>query len=142
MLVPALIWWFAHATDERTRPKSDSPRRSQAGYLDPATLNWVVGLPDDATPADIGYFDMELEGWALDEPDILSGEWMPNDALLATGGPECPSNYPIKGNLPSRVYHLPDQTTSERTIPEHCFARAATAITAGFHPSRAAKRSD
>lgn len=35
---------------------------------------------------------------------------MPNEALLATGA-ECPSDHPIKANLPSRIYHLPDQAT-------------------------------
>ncbi len=115
---------------------TDSPRRYQAGYLDPATLDWVIGVPADDTPADIGYFDVELEVWALGEPDILSGEWMPNDALLATGA-DCPSDHPIKGNLPSRIYHLPDQTTYERTEPEICFNSEDAARLAGFRASRA-----
>jgi hypothetical protein len=121
---------------------TDTVRRYQAGYLDPVTQDWVVGIPPDAAGTDVGYYDVELEVWALGEPDILSGEWMPEDAVLATGGAECPSDYPVKGNLPSRVYHLPDQATYERTIPEVCFGSEETAQLAGFRPSRAGRRDD
>jgi hypothetical protein len=114
----------------------DSPRRYQAGYLEPTTQDWVPGLPAEDAAVDVGYFDLELEVWALGEPDILSGAWMPNDALLAMGA-DCPSDHPIKGNLPSRIYHRPDQATYDRTDPEICFASEDAAMLAGFRASRA-----
>ena len=113
-----------------------SPRRYHAGFLEPTTQDWVIGLPDEGAIADVGYFDLELEIWVLGEPDILSGERMPQDALLAMGA-DCPSDHPIKGNLPSRIYHLPDQSTYERTEPEICFASEDAARLAGFRKSRA-----
>jgi hypothetical protein len=113
-----------------------SPRRYQVGFLEPTTQDWMIGLPDEDSVVDVGYFDVELEVWSLGEPDILSGEWMPQDALLAMGA-ECPSDHPIKGNLPSRIYHLPDQSTYERTEPEICFASEDAARLAGFRKSRA-----
>jgi hypothetical protein len=76
----------------------------------------MIGLPDEDTVVDVGYFDVELEVWSLGEPDILSGEWMPQDALLAMGA-ECP--------------------TYERTEPEICFASEDAARLAGFRKSRA-----
>ncbi len=122
--------------DDWTRPMDDSPRRYQAGYLEPTTTEWVLGLPAEDAVVDVGYFDLELEVWALGEPDILSGEWIPNDALLAMGA-DCPSDHPIKGNLPSRIYHLPGQSTYDRTEPEICFRAEDAARMAGFRRSRA-----
>ena len=121
---------------------TDTARRYQAGYRDPAAEDWMVGLPPDDLDVEAGYYDVELEIWVLGEPDILSGEWMPDDAVLATGEADCPVEYPVKGNLPSRVYHLPDQPTYERTIPEVCFGSEETAQLAGFRPSRAGRRGE
>jgi hypothetical protein len=121
---------------------TDTARRYQAGYRDPAAGDWIVGLPPDDLDAETGYYDVEFEIWVLGEPDILSGEWMPDDAVLATGEAECPAEYPVKGNLPSRVYHLPDQPSYQRTIPEICFGSEETAQLAGFRPSRAGRRGE
>ena len=121
---------------------TDLSRRYQAGYLDPITDDWVIGIPPEDVDSDVGYYDVDLEVWVLGEPDILSGAWMPDDAILATGAPDCPPDYPIKGNLPSRIYHLPDQPTYERTIPEICFGSEQTAMLAGFRPSRAGRRDE
>lgn len=114
----------------------NAPRRYQTGYIEPTTQGWVFGLPAEDAAVDIGFFDIEMEIWTLGEPDILSGEWMPNEALLATGA-DCPSDHPIKGNLPSRIYHLPEQATYGRTEPEICFASEDAARLAGFRASRA-----
>jgi hypothetical protein len=115
-------------------------RRYQAGYRNPITDEWVRGISEDPD-VDPGYFDLELEVWVAGVPDISSGEWMPEQAVLATDR-ECPPAFPVKGNLPSRVYHLPDHPTYERTIPEICFAGADAAMTAGFRPSRAGRRNE
>lgn len=117
---------------------AQTARRYQAGYRDPITDEWVVGTSEDPN-LDTGYYDMELEIWVEGVPDISSGEWMPEFAVLATAR-ECPTDFPIKGNLPSRIYHLPNHPTYERTIPEICFAGEDAAMTAGFRPSQAGRR--
>jgi hypothetical protein len=120
---------------------ADTARVYQAGYLDPGTGDWVFGVSD--TDTDIGYYDVELDVWFVGVPDILSGAWMPQDAVLTTSEQrDCPPENPIKGNLPSRIFHRPDQATYERTIPEICFASEAAALGAGFRAARVGRHSD
>jgi len=119
---------------------TQTARRYRAGYLDPVTNDWAVGVSDNPDD-DVGYYDLELEIWVEGIPDIDSGEWMPEVAVLATGR-ECPADFPIKGNLPSRVYHLPGQPSYERTIPEFCFPSEDAATIAGFRPARVGRRDE
>jgi hypothetical protein len=109
---------------------TDLARRYQPGYRDPGTGNWTPGVTGD-DDADQGYYDIELEVWVD----------LPEDAILATDD-SCPDDYPIKGNMPSRVYHLPDQPTYQRTIPEVCFGTEDAAMTAGFRPSQVGRREE
>jgi micrococcal nuclease len=51
-------------------------------------------------------------------------------------GRECPPGRPVKGNLPSGIYHLPGQPSYEATNPERCFASAEEAEKAGFRAPR------
>jgi hypothetical protein len=51
------------------------------------------------------------------------------------GTHDCPAGYPIKGNLPSLLYHEPGQLSYNRTIPEVCFRTAGAAESAGFAPA-------
>ena len=124
---------------------SETVKRYQAGYRDPVAEDWVFGVietdPAEAgQPAvEVGYFDMETEVWLVGVPDIEGGQWLPLDAVLTTGEPECPSEFIVKGNLPSRVYHVPGQSSYRRTTPEICFASEEAAVAAGFraaHPGR------
>lgn len=116
---------------------ADTARVYQAGYLDPATGDWVFGASDTDTDTGIGYYDVELDIWYVGVPDILSGAWIPQEAVLTTSEQrDCPPENPIKGNLPSRIFHRPDQVTYERTIPEICFASEEAAIGAGFRAAR------
>ena len=120
---------------------ADKARVYQAGYLDAATGDWVFGVGDMDT--NIGYYDVELDVWYVGVPDILSGAWMPQEAVLTTSEQrDCPPETPIKGNLPSRIFHRPDQVTYERTIPEICFASEAAAIGAGFRAARVGQHRD
>ncbi len=48
----------------------------------------------------------------------------------------CPSWAPIKGNAPSKIYHLRGQAFYDRTTPEQCFATEAAAVKAGFRKSK------
>lgn len=61
---------------------------------------------------------------------------VPAGAVAGDGTAICPPRYPVKGNLPSRIYHLPGQVVYPQTVPEFCFASAEAAEAAGFRPSR------
>jgi hypothetical protein len=56
-------------------------------------------------------------------------------AVPGDGTHECPSNYPVKGNISSRLYYEPGQPAYARTIPEVCFQSATAAVAAGFAPA-------
>jgi hypothetical protein len=62
---------------------------------------------------------------------------VPAGAIAGNGTVNCPSNYPIKGNRQSRIYHNPGQVSYPTTIAEFCFASAEAAEQAGFRVSRA-----
>src|SRR5918995_1435729 len=111
------------------------PRRFRSGYRNPATSEWVLGA-SDATDATVGYYDPDTDQWTEGVANIESGEWIPVDGVRATGGADCPPGFPVKGNLPSRVFHSPGQQDYDRTSPEVCFASETAAIDAGFRHSR------
>lgn len=48
---------------------------------------------------------------------------------------DCPADAPIKGNLPSAIYHSPGDENYEMTNPERCFADAEAAEAEGFRPA-------
>jgi micrococcal nuclease len=52
-------------------------------------------------------------------------------------GRDCPAGSPIKGNLPSGIYHRPGDESYADTRPERCFATPADAERAGFRAARA-----
>ena len=114
---------------------TSGPRRFRSGYRNPATSEWVLGT-SDSPDAIVGYYDPDADQWAEGVADIESGEWIPVDAVRATGGRDCPPGFPVKGNLPSRVFHSPGQQDYDRTTPEVCFASEAAARDAGFRHSR------
>ena len=62
---------------------------------------------------------------------------IPEGAVAGDGSANCPSDYPIKGNGQSRIYHTPGQVSYRSTIAEFCFASAEAAERAGFRVSRA-----
>lgn len=47
----------------------------------------------------------------------------------------CPDDAPIKGNLPSAIYHSPGDENYAGTKPERCFATGADAEAEGFRPA-------
>lgn len=49
----------------------------------------------------------------------------------------CPASHPIKGNAQSKIFHVPEGASYDRTIPERCYATPEAAEADGF---RAAKR--
>jgi micrococcal nuclease len=48
----------------------------------------------------------------------------------------CPPGRPVKGNLPSGIYHRPGDPDYAKTTPERCFATPADAERAGFRAAR------
>jgi hypothetical protein len=48
----------------------------------------------------------------------------------------CPSDFPIKGNAESRLYHTPGGKYYHLTVPEVCFASEEVARQRGFGKSR------
>ena len=62
---------------------------------------------------------------------------IPEGAVAGDGSANCPSNYPIKGNGQSLIYHTPGQVSYRPTIAEFCFASPEAAERAGFRVSRA-----
>lgn len=48
----------------------------------------------------------------------------------------CPAWAPIKGNAPSRIYHLVGQRFYNKTTPEICFTTEAAARKAGYRKSK------
>ncbi len=61
---------------------------------------------------------------------------LPSGAIAGTGEAECPEGYPIKGNASSNIYHLPGQSSYDKTIPEICFASEDDATAAGYRASK------
>ena len=114
---------------------TSGPRRFRSGYRNPATNEWVLGA-SDSPDAVVGYYDPDADQWAEGVADIESGEWIPVDAVRPSEGRDCPPGFPVKGNLPSRVFHSPGQANYDRTTPEVCFASEVAASDAGFRPSR------
>lgn len=55
----------------------------------------------------------------------------PKGAIRAQSA-TCPDDHPIKGNANSRIYHMPNESSYEQTIPEFCFASEDDAKAAGF----------
>ncbi len=60
----------------------------------------------------------------------------PVNSVPGTGTDACPDGYPVKGNASSRIYHLPGESSYDRTVPEICFATAEDAAAAGFRPRK------
>lgn len=120
---------------ELDRAVTDTTRCFRAGYIDLETGEWAFGIAEIDDNA--GYYDIADDAWTPGVPDIQTGGWMPEHALLIAEQDDCPPDHPIKGNLPSRIYHLAEQSTYQRTDAEICFASESAAVTAGFRKSQA-----
>jgi len=57
---------------------------------------------------------------------------VPAGFMRATGGRECPSGFPIKGNEPSNIFYRPEDPGYAQVVPEVCFADVSEAEKAGF----------
>jgi hypothetical protein len=79
----------------------------------------------------------EAEVDAVEVARAARSRVIPEGAVAGDGSLNCPSDYPIKGNGQSRIYHTPGQVSYRSTIAEYCFASAEAAERAGFRVSRA-----
>jgi len=52
----------------------------------------------------------------------------------ADGG--CPDGYPVKAKLSSKIFHVPQGTLYERTVPDRCYATAEAAEADGLRISK------
>lgn len=80
-----------------------------------------------------------LETAARDDARGLWGECLLPGSVsdgVAPNGRDCPDDHPIKGNLPSRIYHRSGDPDFDNVNPERCFANAASAEADGFRPVR------
>ncbi|MGH2548483.1 MAG: hypothetical protein ACRDHN_03790 [Thermomicrobiales bacterium] len=81
--------------------------------------------------------ELTSEGIDTSEPEtagaLASGEGF---VRLDNGEQTCPAEFPIKGNASSHIYHLPGESSYEKTIPEFCFSTEEIAQSMGFRPRK------
>src|SRR5918993_736776 len=107
-----------------TAPPATSTRTAAPGLPDRGT-----GLFQEAADSAAG----RLAGRASDAlASIEAAASAHGGAVPGDGTHDCPTSYPIKGNMPSMRYHSPGQPSYNRTIPEVCFQSAEAAEAAGF----------
>jgi hypothetical protein len=88
-------------------------------------------LDDEMAP------DLTSEGIDTSEPEPVSALSSGEGYLrLNDGETSCPAEFPIKGNQNSHIYHLPGESSYDRTIPEICFADEQTAQSMGYRPRK------
>jgi hypothetical protein len=52
----------------------------------------------------------------------------------ADGG--CPDGFPVKAKTSSKIFHVPEGTLYERTVPDRCYASVEAAEADGFRQSK------
>jgi hypothetical protein len=145
-----------------TPPARDEAVESGAGEAEPKQPAVSVADVDqepDATQAAAAGHEAEQAAVAAEQPGdepaefvaaaapVTPGETLQEPAgapppetaawVAGDGSPDCPAGYPIKGNASSHIYHVPGQSSYERTVPEICFASEDVAQSQGFRASRA-----
>jgi hypothetical protein len=71
------------------------------------------------------------------EPKPVVAEAHSDGGWVAPVDGTCPASHPIKGNAQSKIFHVPEGASYDRTVAERCYASAEAAEADGF---RAAKR--
>jgi hypothetical protein len=61
---------------------------------------------------------------------------LPAGAVPGSGTSTCPPEFPIKGNLQSKIYHTTASRSYGRTIAEVCFATPEAAEAAGYRAAQ------
>lgn len=116
-------------------------RLAEAGAAPSPAQNLVSapqGEQDQASSQESAETRVEGSGQGIDSSngsDAASA--LPAGAVAGDGSPDCPADYPIKGNATSAIFHEPESNSYGRTIPEICFNSVEAAEAAGFRASRA-----
>ena len=113
------------------------------GFVEPETVEADATVADTAEEAPMGLAaapEAEPATEITPAPEAEAGEGItvPEGAVAGPGGQDCVEGYPIKGNASSKIFHVPGQSSYERTIPELCFATEEDAIAAGYRASKSA----
>ncbi|MDQ3225269.1 MAG: hypothetical protein M3Q50_01375 [Chloroflexota bacterium] len=133
-------------TAEADRADNARPVKKSGGLLQEAT-NIASGQSYERAAGEIGEMTAELAQARRDAE--LAAARLSNQAgealaavqaaAAAHGGAvpgdgtrHCPPGYPIKGAMPEMRYHLSEQPSYERLIPDVCFPAAAAAEAAGY----------
>jgi hypothetical protein len=61
---------------------------------------------------------------------------VPEGGVPGDGTATCPSEFPVKGNAQSKIYHTPESRVYQQTIAEICFSTPEAAQAAGYRPPR------
>lgn len=107
------------------------------GRTAPAVAHEALEALGDAQEA-----TLEVPGATGETPPaaVASGarSEVPANAVRGDGTTTCPSEFPIKGNASSMIYHTPESRVYAQTVAEICFASAEAAQAAGYHPPQQA----
>jgi len=143
--------------DTTTDTGSESDATSTAAASDPLAdginlSEWVESNRADndadaseTTPSAPAAADEAGGGTGNDLSEFKSSDRVPTPAAETTAAVtsgdgwikvdhvrECPSDFPIKGNANSRIYHTPGSRMYDPTIPEMCFATEEVAQALGY----------
>jgi hypothetical protein len=61
---------------------------------------------------------------------------IPEGAVRGDGTVTCPSEFPVKGVVQSRIYHTTESRVYQQTVAEFCFSSPEAAQAAGYRPLR------
>jgi len=102
------------------------------GERDAFPVNPQSGGAEDAATSNAPENDESALRKSRKQRRMEAMSWVPAGAVKGDGSPNCPVEYPIKGNANSRIYHRPEDPSYASTIPEYCFATEDDAKHAGF----------
>ena len=88
-------------------------------------------LVDDAKPAATPVRVVDTE------PKPVVTEAAPDAGWVEPVDGACPASHPIKANAQSKIFHVPEGASYDRTVAERCYSSSEAAEADGF---RAAKR--
>ena len=116
LAVGAAIGALLALLKRRPAPPSASPTAPPYAPAKPTA-------PEPTSPAKTAPTDAPV----VPEPD----PWV---EPTADGG--CPDGYPVKAKLSSKIFHVPEGTMYERTVPDRCYATAEAAEADGLRASK------
>lgn len=109
-------------------------KTSSTGYFKSATAATVSGKWSVQLAAQGGYKGSATAAKAV---KVVAPKPTPKPSVTKPVSKwNCPSWAPIKGNAPSKIYHLRGQAFYDKTTPEQCFATETAAVKAGYRKSK------